>query len=101
LPASKAQRTLPAAAFKEDPMDQRRLTELIETPEVHRRLLAGYEGPYALGITRDPEDESRLALRLRIEAERPPAIPDEIVLDGEAVPVVVDTRFRGPVPLKS
>lgn len=82
-------------------MDQRRLTELIETPDVHRRLLGGYKGSYALGITQDPDDKSRLALRLRIEAEGPPAIPNEIVLDGEAVLVVVDTPFRGPVPLKS
>src|SRR5262245_8460626 len=94
LPARQTRRRLPDGAWQEDLMDQRRLTELIETPDVHRRLLAGYQGPYALGITQDPHDGSRLALRLRIETEKPPAIPHEIFLDGEAVPIVVDTRFR-------
>lgn len=79
-------------------MQQDRLAELVEDPALHRRLLGEYEGSYALGVTLNPENRSELALRLRIEGDDPSAIPREVELDGERVPVLVQTGFRPPVP---
>lgn len=79
-------------------MKEERLATLVEDPEVHRRLLGKYEGGYSLGVTLNPENRAESALQLRIERDDVSAIPREIVLDGERVPVLVQTGFRVPVP---
>ncbi len=79
-------------------MDQNRLTALIEKPEVQRRILRGYQGGYSLGLTQNPKKKSDLAIRVRIESEDASTIPSEIVLEGEAVPILVSTHFKVPHP---
>lgn len=79
-------------------MQQDRLAELVEDPELHRRLLGDYDGAYSLGITLNPEDRSELAIRVRIEGEDASLIAREVELDGELIPVVVNTGFQSPVP---
>lgn len=81
-------------------MDQNRLASLIEKPEVQNRILGNYEGGYALGLTLNPQNRSELAIRVRIEGEDAGDIPQQILLEGEAVPVIVSTNFRVPEPLK-
>ena len=77
-----------------------RLADLIEKPEVHRRILRGYDGGYSLGITSSPEDRNKFAIRVRIEGDDVGDIPSEIVLDGEPVPIIVNTNFTLPRPLR-
>lgn len=81
-------------------MNIQRLAHLIQRPEVHRRILAGYAGSsYSIGVTPSPSDSARPAIRVRIEGSERGGIPSEIELDGEIIPVIVNTRFVPPVPL--
>lgn len=76
-----------------------RLAALIERPEVMRKILKDYAGGYSLGITSDPRDRDQFAIRVRIEGDDPGDIPSEVELDGETIPVLVNTRFKVPEPL--
>jgi hypothetical protein len=80
-------------------MDLQRLSKLIETPEFHRQLLGSYAGAYSIGITADPAEPSRPAVRVRVQGATPPAIPSALVIDGETVPVIVHSQFVPPAPL--
>lgn len=80
-------------------MDQNRLAALLEKPEVQRRILRDYRGGYSLGLTQNPKKRQEPAIRVRIESEDAALIPSEIVLDGEAVAILVNTRFKVPEPL--
>lgn len=82
-------------------MEQDRLADLIEKPEVQKKILRNYRGGYSLGITLNPENRSEVAIRVRVEGEEKPDIPSQITLDGDTVPIVVNTNFKVPVPLKS
>jgi len=81
-------------------MDESRLARLIERPEIQQRILGDYDGGYSLGLTASPCNHGDLAIRVRIESRDADRIPSEIVLDGEAVPVIVNTGFKVPEPLK-
>lgn len=80
-------------------MNQERLADLIERPEVQQMILKGYEGGYSLGITRNPNDGSGLAIRVRVEGGHALGIPSRIVLEGESIPIIANTGFKVPVPL--
>ena len=74
-----------------------KLAELAARPEVHRRLLGDYRGPYSLGVTRVPLEDGEPALLLRVASEDlAQQIPRELDIDGDTVPVVVDGKFRAP-----
>lgn len=75
-----------------------RLAELVESPQVQRTLLGGYAGAYSIGVTSDPVDAGRPAIRVRVE-DSTHEIPPEILLDGEAVHVVSHQDFIRPKPL--
>lgn len=81
-------------------MDEDRLATLIEKPEVQQRILGDYAGGYSLGLTSHPSGDGDLAIRVRIESQDADRIPSEVVLDGEAIPVIVNTGFKVPVPLR-
>lgn len=80
-------------------MEMHRLAGLVEHPEVHRRLLGEYDGSYSLGVTTSPTASANPAIRVRVEGTDDLNIPSEIILDGEPVPVLVETRFVPPRPL--
>ena len=80
-------------------MKQERLADLIERPETHRLILGNYKGSYSLGLTLNPRNRSQLAIRVRIEGANVAQVPSQIVLEGEAVPVVVNANFVAPKPL--
>jgi len=82
-------------------MDIGRLASLVSRPDVHRDVLRGYSGPYALGVTRLNNDDHAAALRLRVEDGHPEEFPSEIELEGERVPILVDTNWTTPKPLKT
>ncbi len=79
-------------------MNQDRLADLIERPEVQQRILNDYEGGYALGITLNPQDRSEMAIRVRVEG-KDANIPSHITLDGETIPIIVNSDFKVPEPL--
>lgn len=83
-------------------MNVERLADLIEKPELHRTLLGEYDGSYSIGVTTNPVDTSRPAIRVRVQDAEELEIPSEIVLDGEMVRVLVQTRFVPPrtLPLR-
>ena len=83
-------------------VDANRLAELIEEPDVHRRVLGKYRGPYALGVTQVSRGRSTdAALSLSVEGQDSDKFPTEIELDGERVPVVVNQRWTVPQPLRT
>lgn len=77
-------------------MTQERLTTLISRPDTQRRILRGYRGAYALGLTTAPGRRGEIAIRVRIEGDDPSNIASSVVLDGRSVPVIVNTGFRAP-----
>jgi hypothetical protein len=79
-------------------MNQDRLADLIERPEVQQKILNDYEGGYSLGITLDPRNRSRMAIRVRVEDEDA-NIPSQITLEGETIPIIVNSNFKVPEPL--
>jgi hypothetical protein len=81
-------------------MDPNRLARLIEKPEVQQRILGDYDGGYSLGLTTNPKNKEETAIRVRVEGEDVNDIPRQVVLDGEAIPVIVTGSFKVPVPLK-
>jgi hypothetical protein len=82
-------------------MNAARLAELIERPEIQRRILEKYDGGYSIGLTADPENPSELAIRVRIAAPDASQIPTSLVLDGETVSILVHPGFTLPEPLKA
>jgi hypothetical protein len=80
-------------------MNVDRLAEFVAKPEVHRRVLGKYQGAYALGVTELP-NQKKAALSLSVEGEDKDAFPHEIELDGEKVPVIVQSKWSAPRPQK-
>jgi hypothetical protein len=77
-------------------LTQGRLIDLIESPEVQRKILGDYSGGFSLGLTLNPEDRSQVVIRVRIEDDSATSIPHHIVLEGERVPIIVNTGYRVP-----
>jgi hypothetical protein len=70
------------------------LASLVERPEVHRRILGAYTGPYSLGVAATPHGPAVV-----LKVADPTGFPTSVILDGEQIPVVVHGGFRAPVPL--
>ncbi|MDQ3063216.1 MAG: hypothetical protein M3R14_10220 [Acidobacteriota bacterium] len=81
-------------------MNEERLATLIERPDVQQKLLRNYDGDYSIGITLDPRNKSRIAIRVRIAGHSTKNIPAQIEIDGETIPVVVSPNFKVPVPFR-
>ncbi|MGB8509676.1 MAG: hypothetical protein WCD76_14915 [Pyrinomonadaceae bacterium] len=79
-------------------MKVERLAKLVERPELHRRLLGDYKGAYALGVTQLPHQDHAAALSLSVESGKAGDFPQEVELDGESVPIVVQTEWTAPRP---
>jgi len=79
-------------------MTEDRLADLVKRPDVQRRILRQFDGDYSLGLTLHPYDPKRLAIEVQIEGSDRSDIAKTVVLDGEAVPVVVN-YFEVPEPL--
>jgi hypothetical protein len=72
------------------------LAAALQEPELHRRILKGYRGPYSLGVTTSPESEGDAVLVLHIGDEAPPEVSQEVTINGERVPVIVKRGFLAP-----
>lgn len=73
-------------------MDQDKLSELIEDPSFHQKLLKGYRGPYSLGVA----DDGILQLCV---PESGYEFPTRIVINGETIRIEVLTGWKQPQPL--
>ncbi len=80
-------------------MTQDRLAALIAKPEVQQKILSNYHGGYSLGLALNPNNRNEVVIRVRIEGEDPTVILPEIVLEGETIPIIVNTNFKVPEPL--
>ena len=74
------------------------LAGLTTRPDVHRRLLGSYRGPYSLGVTRVPlEEGGEPALLVRVVGDDVAGtVPRSLEVDGERVRVVVDGSYAPP-----
>ena len=72
------------------------LSAALQEPEIHRRILKGFRGPYSLAVTTSPENEDDAAFILRIPDEAPSSISQEIMVNGERVPVIIKRGFLPP-----
>jgi hypothetical protein len=76
-------------------MTSSELAVALEEPELHRKLLVGYSGPYALGITKSAINDEPVLL-LRVGADAPLNIPEIIEVNGQQVPVIIEKGFISP-----
>lgn len=79
-------------------MDTSKLEDLLTDSTVHKEILGGFDGAYALGIAQvpkvgDPE------LVLLVDSDDPNRFKNVIVRDGERIRIKVETGFKPPVPL--
>jgi hypothetical protein len=81
-------------------MDINALRKQLELPDVHKKILAGYSGPYSLGIGKDPRS-SALALILQVEGADRIAFPAKVTLDGEEITLIVRHHFKAPMPMRA
>ena len=79
-------------------MNRDRLADLLELPSVQRMIFNNYKGGCSLGLTLNPANKRDVAIRVRIEGDNTADIPSQIVLDGETIPVIVNTNFKVPEP---
>lgn len=79
-------------------MHHERLAKLVVSPRVQQMLLGNYSGGYSIGVTADPVDNGKLAIRVRTEGADT-LIPGSIVLDGETITVLSHPNFVRPKPL--
>ena len=77
-------------------MDAESLSRFLDLPDVHRRLLAGYAGPYSVGVGQAPGRTGVPVLVLHVQAKPSSAFPDHLDLEGEVVPVLVKQNFVAP-----
>lgn len=81
-------------------MKEERLAALIEQADVQQKILRDYDGDYSIGVTLDPHNKSKIAIRVRIVGQNTKEISEQIEIDGEKIPVVVSPNFKVPKPFR-
>jgi hypothetical protein len=79
-------------------MTVERLATFVQKPDVHRRVLGSYRGAYALGVTQASRDQDA-ALSLSVASPDASSFPREIDIEGERVPIHIQTNWSAPRPL--
>lgn len=77
--------------------DEETVNVILERPDALRRILNGYDGPFAVGVG---EKGTRPAIRLCVQSTTV-KFPSYIDVSGIIVPIVVDSSWTAPEPLKS
>jgi len=72
------------------------LSQFVQQPETHRRLLDGYSGAYSLGIGRQAGE---FVLVLQLQGDAHPNLPSRVSVGGESVPLLVQNGFTAPSAL--
>ena len=76
-------------------MTSSELAAALEDPELHRQLLGGYKGPYALGVSRSADNDEPVLL-LRVGEDAPQNMLRSIDVNGEQVQVIIEQGFVSP-----
>jgi hypothetical protein len=74
------------------------LADLLDRPEVHRKILGSYSGPYSLGVTRSHDPGNGFGFLLRVKGQNAGQFSSHVDIDGKQVPVIVKGDFNPPVP---
>lgn len=80
-------------------MDIEELSKYLTTPDVHRKVLSGYQGAYSLGIGQSAQGAGNHVLILQVEGSPSVAFPPAVRLGNESVPLIVRTNYGVPQPL--
>jgi hypothetical protein len=75
-------------------MDRSYLAEVLERPDVIKKIIQEYDGWYSLGITLVPGSHDEFAFLLRVEDIDPIGLPHEVLINGHRVPVIVRGGHR-------
>jgi len=81
-------------------MRPEQLSSVLQKADVHRQLLGDYDGPYSLGVGRDPEDPSAPAIVLHVQDAPSVNPPTHLDIGSERVRVIIRRGFVAPRPLK-
>jgi hypothetical protein len=79
-------------------MDASELAALLKRSETHRLILGDYEGPYALGVGRDPDNPSGYGFVLKVPHAE--GWPRFVMIQGQRIPVNVQGGFQPVKPLR-
>jgi hypothetical protein len=79
-------------------MESNELADLLDRPETHRKILDGYCGPYALGVTKMPAPSHDYGFILRVAEAAPNLKSTTVDIDGHLIPVLIQGGFTAPVP---
>jgi hypothetical protein len=74
-------------------MDAQELMLYLETPEAHSRVLAGYRGPYSLGIG---EEGGQPVVVLHVQGKPALQFPPYVYVGTTVVPLQVVTDLAAP-----
>lgn len=74
------------------------LADVINKPDLHRLVLGDYTGAYSLGVG-TLGGSAEYALVLEVEMENPTGFPNEVLYEGQLIPVIVYGSFRIPTAL--
>jgi hypothetical protein len=77
-------------------LNTKQLLHWVDLPQTHQKIVGGYEGCYALGVTDNPP-----AFVLRVEPNDVDIFPDKVTIHGVEVPVIVQGGFEPPQPHKA
>ncbi len=76
-------------------MDTLTLSKHMTSPALHQNVLGNFNGPYSLGIGKDPVSALAI-LVLMVPDGVTQAFPDDVIVDAERVKVVVRGGFVLP-----
>jgi hypothetical protein len=79
-------------------MGPEELADMLDRPDVHRKILGGYQGPYSLGVTRSLDPRDGFGFLLRVTDQDLSRFDHIINIDGKDVPVIVKGGFKPPDP---
>jgi hypothetical protein len=78
-------------------MNASELADLLERSETHRLILGDYKGPYALGVSRDPDNPGAYGFVLKVPDDK--GWPRSVTIQGKRIPVHVQGGFKPVEPL--
>jgi hypothetical protein len=81
-------------------MELSTLTHFLERPDVLRYILGGYHGAYSLLVGKTP-DKLKYVVKLKLAGPTTETPPNNVVVDGEEIPIVVTRDFQPLTPLRA
>ena len=79
-------------------MNTNELADLLDQPETHQKILGGYQGPYALGVTKVPGHGDAYGFVLRLAGDPPDRQLRTVNIGGHQIPLMIQGGFAAPTP---